>query len=637
MLGLDKTRQMSDIIHGSITYSGLEHEIISTPIFNRLHRVLQSSLVFLTFPANKVKRFEHSVGCMYLAGEIFFSGICNSSDEDFLAFIETVSNQLIEWRQQINFDKYAFVTRDLRRSYHGKEILKAPVPKCKLYNIYHPGALENDSIFTYFVVFQAVRIAGLLHDVGHLPYSHNLEQAIKKMYSRINKKENKTDIEVIFLNSMGRFVEGDDEIHEEIGKLLVNDIRNCIVQKIVDGSDPEIMFFLATLDFAEKILCSNPTDNTIYSDLHLIVSSVLDADRLDYCVRDAYCSGIDKSIILYDRLFSTYKMMHIKDDGSHFYFCPQAKMVSFIENLLERRFNIFSEINYHHRVHKHEILLEEVISMLGVEEFEAMNSIEDLPDALPPQVSSIWKLVSTLESQNGWLEYQIIQLDDSWLDTLLKRKFFEKYGQDYLSLRKNGNEILWNRFDEIISTTKHYHSFLKRAIDFREFDKLFFTELKHLLDASQKCWKYEGVIPNEKSHNAFYEKYHSFVFNYCMEKIYPTSRHRELFFENFENQLNQAVDKEDIHINDCLLRSCMFSFGYQTAKTPLYLWGTDGKPVKIDQISSKLSVFQKERALAPVFHIYYLPKYNSSINRYYEVDKTELMSILAKIAVKIMF
>ena len=68
-MNMERTQEMVDTIHGLIAYSGIEQAIIGTPIFNRLHRVLQNSLVCLTYPSNKVKRFEHSVGTMHLAGQ----------------------------------------------------------------------------------------------------------------------------------------------------------------------------------------------------------------------------------------------------------------------------------------------------------------------------------------------------------------------------------------------------------------------------------------------------------------------------------------------------------------------------------------------------------------------------------------
>ncbi|MBO5054853.1 MAG: hypothetical protein J6C64_00655 [Lachnospiraceae bacterium] len=638
MLDLNKNQQMTDIIHGTIHYSGIEHAVISTPIFNRLHRVLQSSLVFLTYPSNKVKRFEHSMGVMDIAGKIFFNSFCNASNDVTQSFMNDVSAELINWRNNINFEKYSFVKKGIRTQYKGKEIFNVHVPNNNFYNQYCPNNLDKDYKFQYYVVFQGVRLAGLLHDVGHLPYSHILEHALKKMYHAINEEENHTDIELEFLHIMNRFVEGEDEIHEEIGKLLVNNIRDSIVQDINISSKPEIYFFLATFDFAERIICSTPSDNTIYSDLHLITAGVLDADRLDYCTRDAYCSGTNKAIFLYNRLLTTYTLTQINESGiNKYFFCPSVKSKNMIEELLRRRADIFSEINYHHRVHKHEILLEEVISSLGIEELKTQDTINDLEYSLPLNISSIWKLISKLDSKNDWPEYQIIQLDDSWLDTLLKCKFFEKYQDTYLSSEINGNDILWNRFDELISATKRYHSFFKLTTDFRKFDRLFFNDFK-AIEGNFEIYSVflSDKITKAKSYNDFFNDNLSFVFNYCFEKLFSSKQLKDNFMINFENNINKAVKESDLNIEDCLLRSCMFSFGYQTAKTPLYLLDREDTPVKIEQISTQLQTFQSERSISPIFHLYYLPHYDTRSNTFTGIDFENFMEVLSTTAVTTM-
>ena len=83
----DRESLIADTLHGSIMLSGFEKDVIITTLFNRLHDIYQNSTAYLTFPSNRTKRMEHSFGCMYLCGSIFYSGICNANKDvlqDFL-------------------------------------------------------------------------------------------------------------------------------------------------------------------------------------------------------------------------------------------------------------------------------------------------------------------------------------------------------------------------------------------------------------------------------------------------------------------------------------------------------------------------------------------------------------------------
>ena len=56
---MKKVIYLNDSIHGLIPLSEYEKRIISSVEFNRLHDVYQNSTVYLTFPTNRTKRFEH--------------------------------------------------------------------------------------------------------------------------------------------------------------------------------------------------------------------------------------------------------------------------------------------------------------------------------------------------------------------------------------------------------------------------------------------------------------------------------------------------------------------------------------------------------------------------------------------------
>lgn len=100
----------------------------------------------------------------------------------------------------------------------------------------------------------AAKMAILLHDVGHGPYSHALEHTL---------------------------VEGVS--HEEISQLLMQTLN-----REMDGA----------LDLTLEIF----NDRYHKKFLHQLVSSQLDVDRMDYLSRDSFYTGVAEGVISYDRI-----------------------------------------------------------------------------------------------------------------------------------------------------------------------------------------------------------------------------------------------------------------------------------------------------------------------------------------------
>lgn len=100
----------------------------------------------------------------------------------------------------------------------------------------------------------AAKMAILLHDIGHGPYSHALEHALVE-----------------------------DVSHEEISQLLMQSLN-----REMNGA----------LDLTLDIF----NDRYHKHFLHQLVSSQLDVDRMDYLSRDSFYTGVSEGVISYDRI-----------------------------------------------------------------------------------------------------------------------------------------------------------------------------------------------------------------------------------------------------------------------------------------------------------------------------------------------
>lgn len=149
-----------------------------------------------------------------------------------------------------------------------------------------------------------LRLAGLLHDIGHGPYSHSFEAIMKKINGPQFSHENTTKF----------LIENDKELSSILGK------RKEIVLKIL---------------FDKNYV------------LHEIISSDFDIDKMDYFRRDSYHAGVEYGTYDFDRLLLTCTLITEEDTGKQNFGLEEKGMRAY-ESFRLARFNLWEQIYEHH-------------------------------------------------------------------------------------------------------------------------------------------------------------------------------------------------------------------------------------------------------------------------------------------------
>jgi len=272
-----------DPVHEYISLSDIEHNIVDSAYFQRLRHIKQLSMTNFVYPSALGSRFEHSLGVMHLAGEIFSS-------------IYEISKKSQVWKEWYKTAKRVF----------GSSVT--------------PEYLRN-----------IVRLVALLHDIGHLPFSHTFERLIR-------------DYNVY---DPSLFPETADKLlpHEEASYLIIKEIYQTILRE-------DFHHVLNVL--APPTKEASMEEYQVYMFLHLIWKGQLDADKLDYVLRDAYMSGVGFGKYDLKRIMHNLFIIKSRDD---FLPAPHVRALSAVDSIISERYKLHQWVYFHHVV----VLLDELV------------------------------------------------------------------------------------------------------------------------------------------------------------------------------------------------------------------------------------------------------------------------------------
>ncbi len=337
--------EIKDPIHGAIEVSQGEVAILDSPEFQRLRLIKQLGFSEFSFPGAVHNRYIHSLGVSHLAGLAF-----DSIFKDF------------------QFSK--------------------------------PGVKKRFR--------QCMRLAALLHDIGHGPLSHTTEEVMPpladlniKAYSQRN------------FRGQTQLMESKQTIanHEDYTVKIVTDSNlSRLIKDNFSDIDPHHVACLID----KTLVCEDDFFKDAGLDfrtiLSQVVSSEMDCDRMDYLARDSYFCGTNYGVIEFSWLLPNMSY-HIVEEELHLALNRRA-LYTFDDFLLSRH-HMYLMVYFHHK----SIIYEEML-------YRFLTS----PDCT-------YKLPADIDLYNRCTDYSLYEhmaeSDNEWAKRITQRRpykmVFEKH------------------------------------------------------------------------------------------------------------------------------------------------------------------------------------------------------------------
>ncbi|XP_058005729.1 uncharacterized protein LOC110637614 isoform X2 [Hevea brasiliensis] len=294
------SKQLRDNVHGYIYLDPIFLKFVDTEQFQRLRDLKQLGLTYMVYPGAVHSRFEHSLGVYWLAGEAVHR---------------------IKAHQGLELD------------------------------------INNFDIKT-------VKLAGLLHDVGHGPFSHLFEREF-----------------------LPRVLNGLNWSHEDMSIRMID----YIVDKHNIDIDREYLKKAKEMVIASTEHASPRTANEKQFLYDIVANgrNGIDVDKFDYLVRDSRACGLGCSF-QFERLMDT---MHVIEDE----ICYRAKDYLTVHKLFATRADMHRTVYTHAKVKAIELMVVDALSTAN--SYLRITDKIDKPDEFWKIDDSILKHIETNSSK----------------------------------------------------------------------------------------------------------------------------------------------------------------------------------------------------------------------------------------------
>ena len=295
---LKKGKKFRDPIHNFIYVSPEELEIINSPIFQRTRNIRQLSLGHYVYHGAEHSRFGHMIGAAHVAS--------------------------------CAFDSLKQNTDELGQSFQADDADKA-----------------------------TLRMAALLHDIGHTPFSHALDGVLGSK-------------------------------HEKYSQKLINTCFEDTLRKAnVD------------VDIVNNLIEGDPYPKKPY--LRKIISGQLDVDKLDYLLRDSHYSGVSYGKYDLGRIIDQLAVVDNK-------FVVLEGGYEAVEQLIFARYQMYQQVYFHKTKRVFELMLRKCGEILEEE--------KEIEYPKPEELENISEVEKYIQYDDRWFLNSIFQAKNPKVKTI---------------------------------------------------------------------------------------------------------------------------------------------------------------------------------------------------------------------------
>lgn len=312
-------------------------------------------------------------------------------DEVILKLINTKEMQRLRRIKQLGTTNFTFHGAEHSRFTHSVGVYEIARQICENFHRKYPTKMPNDGLWNRKERLITL-CAALLHDVGHGAYSHTFEHLF-----------------------------GTD--HEKITQAIILD----------DSTEINQVLQTVSSDFPKKVASviakTYPNPQVVQ-----IISSQIDADRMDYLLRDSYFTATKYGMFDLTRLL---RIMRPAKQGIVF---EQQGMHS-VEDYLLSRFQMYQQVYFHHTSRAMEVILHNLLKRAKYLAKNNLFSAEMYPYLLAPLFEpKRWSLADYLKIDDSVLNAYFVlwtNSDDAILRDLAQRFINRQPLKSYQVIRAN--------------------------------------------------------------------------------------------------------------------------------------------------------------------------------------------------------